>query len=89
MYKGLFYLAQELKLKGLMLKEFHEIPIGGDVGVDRTNIWMTENVCWPSMKKAVKDFVIQCVVCQSIKYSIEAPYDCFNRWKFQHPFGRI
>ena len=58
----------------LLLKEFHETPIGGHAGIQRTYIHLAANFFREGMKRDVKDFVGQCYVCQTVKYSTEKPY---------------
>lgn len=49
-------------IKSIMLKEFHESPVGGHAGVQRTYIRLSTNFYWPGMKKDVQEFVGQCLI---------------------------
>lgn len=56
-----------------MLQEFHETPIGGHAGVERTFMQLSASFYWEGMRKDVKDYVSNCVTCQTVKYSTAAP----------------
>ena len=67
-------LGKDSTLKKVLLKEFHKTLTRGHAGIQRTYIRLVANFFWEGMKKDVKDFVGQCFVCQTIKYSTEKPY---------------
>ena len=74
MCRGHLILDKDSFLKTLLLQEFHETPIGGHAGVQRTYLRLAANFVWEGMKKDVKDYVGQCYTCQTVKYSTEKPY---------------
>lgn len=55
-----------------LLREFHDTPIGGHAGVQRTYRCMASELYWKGLREDVKRFVAQCVICQQVKY-ITAP----------------
>lgn len=73
MHKGRLFLGKNSMLKRTTLQEFHETPIGGHAGVERTYIRLSANFYWSGMRREVKEFVASCVTCQTIKYSTAAP----------------
>jgi hypothetical protein len=58
-------LTEEEKRK--VLQEFHEQPIGGHLGMNRTFDRLEEYISWPGMKKEIEDYVRQCEICQKNK----------------------
>ncbi|WVZ17774.1 hypothetical protein V8G54_010756 [Vigna mungo] len=71
--KGRIWLSNTSQFVPLLLHEFHETPIGGDTGVNKTLKRLSASFYWGSMAKDVKSFVSQCVVCQRMKYNIKQP----------------
>ena len=74
LYQGRYVLGKESSLKIMMLKEFHESTIGRHARVQRTYLHLSSNFFWEGMHKDVQDFVTNCYVCQTSKYSTERPY---------------
>ncbi|WVY91755.1 hypothetical protein V8G54_037269 [Vigna mungo] len=62
----------ELK-KGSIIKELHESPIGGRSGYFRTFKRVAGVLYWEGMKRDIKEFVMQCAVCQCNKTETLAP----------------
>jgi len=48
-----------------ILQEFHEQPIGGHLGMNRTFDRLKQYISWPGMKKEIEDYVRQCEICQN------------------------
>ena len=74
LFRGKLMLGKDSTLKKVLLKEFHQTPMGGHAGIQRTYIRSAANFFWEGMKKDVKEFFGQCFICQTIKYSTEKPY---------------
>lgn len=53
----------------MILKEFHETPIGGHQGVTRTYNRVKLSYQWPSMKASIRDYISTCSKCQANKVS--------------------
>ncbi|KAH7510872.1 hypothetical protein FEM48_ZijujUnG0075700 [Ziziphus jujuba var. spinosa] len=66
-------ISKDSHLKPLLLQEFHENPIGGHAGVERTYLWLSASFFWEGMQKDVKEFFGKCLNYQTIKYSTAAP----------------
>ncbi|XP_047979333.1 uncharacterized protein LOC125221252 [Salvia hispanica] len=56
-----------------LLEEHHSSPLAGHPGHERTFRLLAAGFFWPKMRKDVKTFVEECVVCQSTKYSTRKP----------------
>lgn len=61
-----------LKLKSeneieTVLKEFHQSPLGGHEGLNRTLKRISERYAWKNMKRDVKNFIEKCLECQKNK----------------------
>ncbi|KAF8736260.1 hypothetical protein RHS02_06346, partial [Rhizoctonia solani] len=52
-------------LKERLLKEFHESPLAGHPGQQRTLELVSRNYWWPGMKASAKEWVECCPVCQA------------------------
>ncbi|WVZ09002.1 hypothetical protein V8G54_022348 [Vigna mungo] len=72
-YRGKIWLSDKSKFISLLLREFHETPIGGHVGVSKTLKRLSANFYWASMAKDVKASVSECNVCQQTKHSTKRP----------------
>ena len=64
----------------VLLKEFHETPMGGHSGFLRTYRRLAANLYWPGMQKRVRDFVRACDTCQRQKYAATAPGGLLQPW---------
>jgi len=53
--------------KRKILKEFHDQPIGGHLGMNRMFDRLKQYISWPDMKREIKVYVKQCEVCQKNK----------------------
>ncbi|GKC46125.1 ty3-gypsy retrotransposon protein [Tanacetum coccineum] len=73
LYNNRYYIGQESKFKTLLLQEFHATPSAGHGGVKKTLVGLLALFFWKGMRKSVKEFIKQCVVCQKTKYSTDAP----------------
>ena len=61
-------------LKVTLLKKFHDAPISGHQGVDRTFEKLKRYYWWPNMKKDVYNYVQSCEVCSRCKIRRHKPY---------------
>jgi hypothetical protein len=50
-----------------ILQEFHEQPIGGQLGMNKTIDRIKLYTTWPGMKQDIEDYIRKCVVCQKNK----------------------
>ena len=51
------------------LKEAHDTPLGGHLGMDRTMERLSRVAYWPNMEKSVRDYIRTCTACQLNKPS--------------------
>jgi len=61
----LVYVPAALRKK--LLYEFHDIPIAAHLGWRKTYNAMVQHYYWPSMPDTVREYVLQCPVCQRTK----------------------
>lgn len=54
LHKGRIWIPSTSRFKALLLKEFHETPIGGHAGVVKTLKRLSANFCWPAMRQDIK-----------------------------------
>ena len=61
-YKGLIYVTGKQN-RDQILHDYHDSPVGGHQGIDRTYDRISENYYWPSMKKQVDEYIRNCDLC--------------------------
>ena len=49
------------------MQEFHEQPIGGHLGMNRTFDRIKLYTFWPGMKQEIEDYIKHCDICQKNK----------------------
>jgi len=54
-------------LRDEFLREAHDIPISGHLGMDKTLAKLTRSVYWPHMSQTVREYVRSCYSCQRNK----------------------
>ncbi|PNX92555.1 retrotransposon-related protein, partial [Trifolium pratense] len=72
-YHGRLVLSANSPSIPLLLKEFHETPMGGHSGFLRTYRRLATNIYWPGMQRRIRDFVRACDICQRQKYAATSP----------------
>lgn len=50
-----------------IIREFHENPLGGHQGVNRTYQRISRQYHWKGMRQMIKQYILSCVNCQSSK----------------------
>jgi hypothetical protein len=50
-----------------ILKELHETPVGGHIGMNRTYKRLKQYISWEGMKEDVETFIKKCEKCQKNK----------------------
>jgi len=53
--------------KGKILQEFHQLPTGGHLGMNRTFVGIKLYTSWPGMKQKIENYVRHCETCQMNK----------------------
>jgi hypothetical protein len=56
-----------------LLKEYHDTPLSGHMGVARTHNAMSRHYYWPGMHKSILRYINSCTTCQQNKASHDAP----------------
>lgn len=62
-------LTPEKKIQ--IIKEFHDCPVGGHQGLNRTVDRIKLYISWSNMEQDVKEYIKHCEICQKQKYSLE------------------
>jgi hypothetical protein len=52
------------KKKRQIMYEYHDAPLGGHRGMNRTHKAIKSNYSWPNMRQEIEDYVKQCKSCQ-------------------------
>lgn len=73
LYKGRLVIPSGSTLIPLLLCEFHSTPTGGHSGFLRTYKRIVATLYWNGLKRDVKKFVGECIVCQQNKTQALAP----------------
>lgn len=72
-YKNKIWLNTSNPYKIKLLNEFHNSPISGHMGFQKTYIRLRDNFYWTGMCEDCKNFVSQCLPCQTTKYETKRP----------------
>ncbi|KAF8750266.1 hypothetical protein RHS01_09482 [Rhizoctonia solani] len=64
-YRGKLVVPDSEPLKEQLLKEFHDSPLAGHPGQQRTLELISRSYWWPGMKSSAKEWVKCCPVCQA------------------------
>ncbi|KAF8755465.1 hypothetical protein RHS01_05175 [Rhizoctonia solani] len=64
-YRGKLVVPDSEPLKERLLREFHDSPLAGHPGQQRTLELISWNYWWPGMKSLAKEWVECCPVCQA------------------------
>ncbi|QRW15647.1 Retrotransposable element Tf2 protein [Rhizoctonia solani] len=64
-YRGKLVVPDSEALKERLLREFHDAPLAGHPGQQRTLELLSCNYWWPGMKSSAKEWVECCPVCQA------------------------
>lgn len=70
--KGKLVVGSNVTLRTKLIRQFHDEPVGGHSGVQVTYNKLATVFYWKGMRKAVKQYVRECDVCQRSKPSLEA-----------------
>ncbi|QRW19916.1 Retrotransposable element Tf2 protein [Rhizoctonia solani] len=64
-YRGKLVVPDSELIKEQLLKEFHDSPLAGHPGQQRTLELLNRNYWWPGMKSSAKEWVECCPTCQA------------------------
>lgn len=65
--KGKLVIPDVSQLRSRLMYEYHSTPIGGHTGSLRTFVRMSQQFYWQGMRRDIKDFVKNCMICQQAK----------------------
>ena len=57
----------------VLLKEFHDTPISGHMGITRTHNAMAKQCYWQGMHKSIVHYINSCTTCQQNKATHDTP----------------
>jgi hypothetical protein len=60
-------------LRGWIIREHHDTPFGGHLGIDKTLESVQRCFYWPSMRQTVAEYINTCETCQRTKDSNQRP----------------
>jgi hypothetical protein len=66
-YKNIIYAPNSHELRGIILKEMHDVPYVGHPGYHKTIATVKSQYCSPDMKKEIVEYIAKCMECQNFK----------------------
>lgn len=60
-------------VQAVLLKEFHDTPFSGHMGIARTHNAMAKDYYWPGMHKSIVRYINSCTTCQQNKATHDVP----------------
>ena len=70
--QGCVVVPNDRALRTLLLREVHDSPTGGHLGVEKTMYRLGKLFWWAGMRKEVQEYISTCIACQSNKASNRA-----------------
>lgn len=67
------WIGANTALQTKLITALHDSAVGGHSGITATFQRVCKVFAWPRIKRAVKDFVLQCLVCQQAKHEHNHP----------------
>lgn len=55
------------KEKEVIIKSYHELPLGGHLGITNTISKIRQNYFWPKMNEDIINYVSKCIICKKTK----------------------
>jgi hypothetical protein len=71
--EGLLYIPTDPALQQLLIRQAHDSPTGGHMGLAKTMARLTSTCWWPGMKAMIADYVRGCLTCAATKPSLQKP----------------
>jgi len=66
-YKGRFHLGTLVLMQQQILQQFHNSPLAGHMGNQKTYSKIKKEFYWPKMKMDIRKYIRECDVCQRNK----------------------
>ncbi|CAM8978888.1 unnamed protein product [Rhodiola kirilowii] len=67
LFKDKIWVPENMVLRNLILQEFHDSPVGGHAGIQRTYARVAANFFWPKLRQDITSYVNKCLICQQVK----------------------
>ena len=94
--KPRLFVPDDADLRMRLIREFHDTPIGGHLGREKTYAALSEDFYWRRMYKHVARYVQLCEICHAIKpssslaaplQSLPIPSECWRDVSLDYIFG--
>ena len=72
LYKGLLYVPKEMRTS--IIEMFHDSPVSGHFGINKTKELITRNFVWLNMTEDISQYIKSCEVCCQAKDDRHRPY---------------
>lgn len=72
-HDNVVYVPDDRTLRSKLLKEVHDAPTGGHLGISKTMTRLCQHFYWPNMRREVQQYCNSCVACQQSKHSNQSP----------------
>jgi hypothetical protein len=77
------------KLKEPLLRRYHDDPVAGHLGIDRTYDSIQKRFYWPSMFSTVRDYVKSCHTCQTCRSNNAKPLGLMKPSEITFPWEKV
>src|SRR4051812_36581498 len=74
LFKELYYVPDHKDLREQVIKEYHDTPTHGHMGIERTYSSIAANYYWPQMRQQIEKYIKTCDSCLRNKPSRHKPY---------------
>lgn len=68
-FQNRIMVPESYELKRDIFKMYHEVPIAGHGGLQKTYKAVSETFYWPKMQQEIEELIKQCESCQQVKYN--------------------
>ena len=73
-YKDRIWIPAEASVKSEILQRFHDDPLAGHFGVNRTEELIQRRFHWKKMRQEIQEYVRSCATCQGVVSRRHKPY---------------
>ena len=67
-FKDRIWIPAEATVKAEILRHFHDDPLAGHFGVNRTEELIQRHFHWKNMRKEIQEYVRSCAICQRVHW---------------------
>ncbi|VFQ83111.1 unnamed protein product [Cuscuta campestris] len=72
-YRRRLCIGRDSPLWAQLLREYHDSPLAGHPGIQRTFYRLAMHFHWPGMRRDIQRHIEACTICQVTKYSTQPP----------------